>query len=339
MGRVEERKQRKKKRSKKRLYIILTVLFIALAGVVYYIYESMQAAGESYNDLDGREKSDLRTESVALGKDPSSILVMGVENYEDPNSRGRTDTMMVLTFNPKDNSVKMVSLPRDTRVEIAERGTMDKVNHAYAFGGTEMAIHTVEKFLDIPIDYYAEIDFDAFVNIVDLVGGVTVTVPFDFEEKTMHPGSRWVEFKEGEQHVSGEEALAFVRMRKQDPRGDIGRNARQQELLKSLVDEAVKLRNVTKIDDLGRVIGENVTTNVKVSDGLSLFMSMSSFSSDNLESISYDTNPQRINGISYQIPVQESVEEVRNALKEHLELNSIESSQTQTTDVESDRAS
>nr|WP_289037978.1 LCP family protein [uncultured Allobacillus sp.] len=334
MGRVEERQRRKKKRSKKRLYIILIVLLIALAGVIYYVYESMQAAGESYNDLDGREKSDLREESVALGKDPSSILVMGVENYEDPNSRGRTDTMMVLTFNPKDNSVKMVSLPRDTRVEIAERGTMDKINHAYAFGGTEMAIHTVENFLDIPIDYYAEIDFDAFVNIVDLVGGVTVTVPFDFEEKTMHPGSRWVEFKEGEQHVSGEEALAFVRMRKQDPRGDIGRNARQQELLKSLVDEAVKLRNVTKIDDLGRVIGENVTTNVKVSDGLSLFMNMKSFSSDNLESISYDTNPQWINGGSYEIPVQESVEEVRNALKKHLELSSDGTSKTPGNEVD-----
>src|SRR5690625_4871849 len=256
MGRRKERKQRKRKRAKKRLYVALIILFLALGGIVYYIYHSLQVASESYDDLGGREKSELRDEAVALGKDPSSVLVLGVENYEDPNTRGRTDTMMVLTFNPNDNSVKMLSLPRDTLVEIPGRERQDKINHAYAYGGTELAIETVENFLDIPIDYFAEIDFDAFENMVDIVGGVTVNVPFDFEEKTMHPGSRWVEFYEGEQHLSGEEALAFVRMRKQDPQGDIGRTKRQQELVRAFVDEAMSIRNVTKLDDVARTVGE-----------------------------------------------------------------------------------
>ena len=319
MGRREERRLRKKKRNKRRLYTILILLLLALGGVIIYIYQSMQVASESYNDLD-REKSELREEAVALGKDPSSILVMGIENYEDPNSRGRTDTMMVLTFNPDDNTVKMLSLPRDTRVDIIGRGTKDKINHAHAFGGTEMAIETVENFLDIPIDYYAKVDFDAFVNLVDLLGGITVDVPFDFEQTTMPPDVRNVVFTEGQQTLDGEEALAFVRMRKADPRGDIGRTQRQQEALRSLVDEAVKLRNVTKIDDAAEVVAENVETNVKISDGLSVFMGLRGFSSDNLESLSYDTNPQIIEGTSYEIPVEESVNDAIKELKQHLKL-------------------
>ena len=313
-------KKEKKRRSRKRILYTLLSLFIVVAGFgIYFVYQTLQAASESYNDL-GREKSELREEQVSIKSDPISILLMGIEDYETGGVNGRTDTLIVLTYNPELNTVKMMSIPRDTLVEIVGYDRDDKINHAHAFGGKEMTINTVEKFLDIPIDYYAAVDFDAFIDIVDILGGVTVNVPFDFHQKTMAPNSYYVYFNEGPQRVNGEEALAFVRMRKMDPRGDIGRTERQQEFIRAVVDEALQFKSITKVDDIANVIGERVETNVKISEGISMFLNLTGFSSDNIESVKLDTVPETINGISYQIAITESLEEAKLELKEHLEL-------------------
>lgn len=88
--------------------------------------------------------------------------------------------MIVLTVNPNDKSMQMVSIPRDTRTEIIGKGFDDKINHAYAFGGPEMSIATVENFLDIPIDYFVQVNMESFKDIVDAVGGVTVNNKLEF---------------------------------------------------------------------------------------------------------------------------------------------------------------
>ncbi|MFP3489657.1 LCP family protein, partial [Staphylococcus sp. SIMBA_130] len=89
-----------------------------------------------------------------------SILLMGVDERE--NDQGRSDTMIMITVNPNDNSMMMFNIPRDTRTEIIGRGTVEKMNHAYAYGGVEMAMDTVENFLDVPIDYYFKVNMEAF---------------------------------------------------------------------------------------------------------------------------------------------------------------------------------
>lgn len=317
----KQRKIEKKKRNRKRfLYTILSIFVLVVGFAVYFVYQTLQAAGESYNDL-GREKSDLRDSKVSIKNDPFSILIMGIEDYETGGVNGRTDTLMVLTYNPKLNSVKMLSIPRDTLVDFVGMDRTDKINHAHVFGGKEMTINTVEKFLDIPIDYYASVDFDGFIEIVDILGGVTVNVPFDFSQKTMAPNSYYVHFKEGKQRVNGEEALAFVRMRKQDPLGDIGRAQRQQEFMRALVDESLKFKSITKIDDIAKVVGERVETNIKISEAIQMFLNLKNFNRDNLETVKFDTVHEYINGISYQIPVYESLDTAKKELKDHLELS------------------
>ncbi|RKJ22727.1 LytR family transcriptional regulator, partial [Butyricicoccus sp. 1XD8-22] len=97
-----------------------------------------------------------------------------------PGDRGRSDSIIVMTVNPKTESIDMLSIPRDTRVEIVGKGVDDKINHAYAFGGVEMSMNTVEKFLDIPIDYYIKLNMEGFKEIVDAVGGVDVNNDIDF---------------------------------------------------------------------------------------------------------------------------------------------------------------
>src|SRR5690606_27392907 len=131
---------------------------------------------------------------------------------------------IVLTVNPNKESIQMVSIPRDTRTEIIGKGFEDKINHAYAFGGMEMAIDTVENFLDIPIDYYVQVNMEGFKDLIDAVGGVTVENDLAFTQDGYH-------FPEGTITLYGDEALAFVRMRKNDPRGEFGRQLRQRQII------------------------------------------------------------------------------------------------------------
>ncbi|WP_027965264.1 LCP family protein [Halalkalibacillus halophilus] len=320
MRRTELKKQRKKRRNRRILFSALAVFLVVIGFGSYLIYQTLQAANNSYDDLDGREKSELRDEAVSISSDPFSILIMGVEDYESEGQTGRTDTLMVVTFDPEEQSSKILSIPRDTLVDFVGMDRRDKINHAYAYGEKEMTINTVEGFLDIPIDYYASVNFDAFIEMVDVLGGVTVNVPFDFEQKTMAPNSYYVEFFEGEQHVNGEEALAYVRMRKEDPRGDLGRVDRQQEFMKALADEAMSFQTVTKVDDISKVIGDHVTTNVKVSEGIPMFRNLNNFDRDNMETVELDTYHEMIDGVSFQIARDESLENARSELKEHLQL-------------------
>lgn len=183
-----------------------------------------------------------------------------------------------------------------------------------------MTIDTVEKFLDIPIDYYASVDFDAFTKIIDELGGITVDVPFDFEEKTVKPDSRWVQFYEGPMNLNGEEALAFARMRKQDPKGDIGRNERQQEIIKGIVNKASSFTALTKVDEIAETIGQNVETNIRINEGLAFYKAYPDFSPHNIDQIKLESHSERIDGVLYEIADEDSVEDVRKILKDHLEL-------------------
>src|SRR3954462_10782757 len=148
------RADKNNKKKKKWLRVTGIVLFVLLIGIgvyAYSVYNSLQTAVETMHHPVNRV-SEKRTEEVELhNKQPFSVLLLGVDQRK--GDKGRSDTMIVLTVNPKLNSVKMLSIPRDTRTEIIGKGKEDKINHAYAFGGVEMSMNTVENFLDIPIDY------------------------------------------------------------------------------------------------------------------------------------------------------------------------------------------
>ncbi|AXI10573.1 LytR family transcriptional regulator [Oceanobacillus zhaokaii] len=319
MGRILVRKTKKKKRLRRVLFIVILMCLVIVGFGGYMAIQTLQAASESYDDL-GREKSDLRDEVVSISKDPVSVLLMGVEDYSTNGDNGRTDTLMIATFNPDDERLKLVSIPRDTLVEIAGRGIQDKITHAHAFGGKKMTIETVENFLDIPIDYYATVNFDAFKNVIDILGGVTVDVPFDFQQNSDDRKAEKLQFYEGEMELDGRYALAYARMRYEDPRGDIGRNERQQEVIQAIISKALSVGTVTKIDDLAREVGSNVETNMRISEVLGFAKEYSDFSTSKIDKLKLETYEERINGGSYQIVDEASLEEVKSELKNHLEI-------------------
>ncbi|MBA2877234.1 LCP family protein required for cell wall assembly [Anoxybacillus kamchatkensis] len=313
-------KKRYKRRRKPRIFLffISVFAFFVLFYIGYIGYQTYQAASHSYSKLKNeKEKSIFQQVAVHIPNHPISILIMGIENYSTEGERGRSDSLIVATFNPKDQSMKMLSIPRDTKTYIPELERKDKINHAYAFGGKEATIKTVEHLLNIPIDYYVTVNFEGFVNIIDKLGGVEVEVPFDFYDIN----SEWKKFyfKKGKMELDGEEALVYARMRKKDPRGDFGRNERQQQIVRAVIDKLSSPSIIFKIDDIMEEIGKNVETNMSISEAIAFKTKYSNFNSSKIETLKFEGEDEYIDGVYYFVPSEESLQKIQSTLQEHLD--------------------
>lgn len=312
-----QKRRRKKKRRKRGFIFLIFALLIGGAGV--YAYNSYSSLMGIYSGLQ-HDKSKLRTEDVEITKEPFSLLIMGIEDYATGGQNGRTDSLMFATINPNSQKISLMSIPRDSRVTIAGRDKKDKINAAHAYGGEKLTKDTVQNFLKVPVDHYVKLDFKGFKGIVDAVGGVTVDVPFDFWERSDVNYYKKIEFKKGQQHLNGEEALAYVRMRKQDPNGDFGRAARQRQVLAAVVHELNSASTVFKINDLAKAIGKYVKTDIPVSDGLALYKKFSGFDPSSIQTIKLEGEDTKIDGIYYFVPNEVSIKEIRHTFNRNLEI-------------------
>jgi len=288
------------------LAITAGVIVLAVGGYGLYLYKQLTDTATKVHEPLDRDSRDIDLDS----KQPLSFLLLGVD--ERKNDRGRSDTIVVITVNPQKRSMIMFNIPRDTRTEIIGRGTEDKINHAYAFGNVPMAIDTVEHFLDIPIDYYVKVNMEAFKDIVDALGGVTVNNSFAFSSGKHH-------FPEGTIRLNGDEALAYTRMRKQDPKGDIGRNVRQQQVVKAIIKEGAKIQSITKLSDILDSLEDNVKTNLTLNEMKRIQKHYRS-ALENTETFEIKGSGKRINGIYYYIVPEEERLAISERLKEHLEI-------------------
>ncbi|HDR7324732.1 LytR family transcriptional regulator [Bacillus toyonensis] len=305
----------KKKRRRKLFYFFIFAFLFGSVGV--YILNSYTSLMGMYSGF-SREKSDLRTKDVEITKQPFTILIMGIEDYATDGQNGRTDSLMFATVNPKTQRISLMSIPRDSRVPIVGKDKEDKINAAHAYGGEQMAIKTVEGFLKVPVDHYIKIDFQGFKGIVNAVGGVTVDVPFDFWERSDVDYYKKIQFKQGQQNLNGEEALAYVRMRKQDPNGDYGRAARQRQLLAAVAQKLNSASTVFKIKDLTAVVGKYIKTDIPISDGLALYNKLSGFDPSTIQTLKLEGEDKKIGGIYYFLPDPIGVETVRNEIEKEL---------------------
>ncbi|MCY8699180.1 LCP family protein [Bacillus spizizenii] len=323
--RVRVRKKKKSKRRKilKRIMLLFALALLVVVGLGgYKLYKTINAADDSYDALSRGNKSNLRSEVVDMKKKPFSILFMGIEDYATKGQKGRSDSLIVVTLDPKNKTMKMLSIPRDTRVQLAnDTGSKTKINSAYSKGGKDETVETVENFLQIPIDKYVTVDFDGFKDVINEVGGIDVDVPFDFDEKSDVDESKRIYFKKGEMHLNGEEALAYARMRKQDKRGDFGRNDRQKQILNALIDRMSSASNIAKIDKIAEKASENVETNIRITEGLALQQIYSGFTSKKIGTLSITGSDLYLgpNNTYYFEPDATNLEKVRKTLQEHLD--------------------
>ncbi|MCA1031396.1 LCP family protein [Bacillus timonensis] len=305
-----------KRKSRKKLLFIPFIIFLLFLGFMaagmFSFYSKVEQTVASMHEPIEREKSEKRYEPVDIveEKDPISILLLGVD--ERHGDRGRSDSMIVLTVNPTDNSMKMLSIPRDTRTEIIGKGIQDKINHAYAFGGPTMTIETVENLLNIPIDYFIQVNMKSFVELVDTLDGISVQNEFAF--------SYWkFDFPAGELELNGEEALAFSQMRYDDPKGDFGRQDRQKKVIYSIIDKGASLSSLTKLGDILQVLGDNVKTNLTFDEMVDIQTHYKA-ARHQVEQLSFQGTGTYINGIFYYIVDDYSLQQISDQLNTHLDL-------------------
>ncbi|TCZ80125.1 LytR family transcriptional regulator [Paenibacillus albiflavus] len=297
---------------------LIIFLLIGTASAVYLVNKAKDVVDNAYESVG---KSDKRDDVVEPLKDHVSILIMGVDESEKrADAYGdaiRTDALMLLTLNKDDKSIKLLSIPRDTRVYIESRKKMDKITHAHVFGGVDSTIKTVEEFLDIPVDFYVKFNFDSFMEIVNSLGGIDVDVPVSFTEQDSNDKQGAIKIEKGYQHLNGEQALALARTRHID--SDMMRGQRQQLVLEAVMKKAVSFQSVTKLSSMLDAINNNFKTNLTFDQMLTIAKNMMN-TSIQMEKLQIEGEDKYIDHIYYYQPDMENVLKITNELRAHIGL-------------------
>ena len=214
-----------------------------------------------------------------------NILLLGIDDGDSEAAESepkRTDAIILLSFDPQNNKVSVLSIPRDTKVILPGHKDPEKINAAYAYGGVVMAKQTVANLLRVPIHYYALANWRAFIDVVNLIGGVDIYVDKDMYYEDPY-ADLVIDIKHGYQHMDGETAGKYVRFRK-DELGDIGRVQRQQKFLKAAAEQMFSVQNVAKISSLLATLDKYVKTDLNTLTMLKAANSFKLFGDDKMRS-------------------------------------------------------
>lgn len=253
-------------------------------------------------DADKLEKDAYETLGVSENDAVKTILLLGCDKRS--NDTGRSDTIMVAFLHSANKTIDLLSIPRDTYVQIPKTGERTKINHAYAYGGVPLARSTVENYLGIEIDNYAEIDFNGFKALVDALGGIEIDV-----EKDMKYRAEGIDLKAGLQTLNGDQALQYVRFRS-DAQADIGRIGRQQKFMRALAEQLLDLSSVWKLPQLISAITNNAQTDLTTEELLALATIYKDASIDNMQMEMLPGEGKYINNISYWIVDNDELTEI-----------------------------
>ncbi|RJS49050.1 MAG: hypothetical protein CIT03_04700 [Methanobacterium sp.] len=231
-----------------------------------------------------------------------NILLLGSDDRTG-QMRGNTDSMSVLSIDKNTTEVSLLSIPRDTRVDIPGRG-VDKINSAYPYGDIDTTIETVENFLDIRIDYYILVDFKEFKEMVDTLGGITLDV-----EPHVARAVPELHGKSGISRLNGEEALAYLRFRF-DEDADPGRVRRHQKAIQSIIQETLNPSNISNAPAILNQLRKNVRTNIPPLETTLIDTLIQGFDIENSKTAVITGEWVTINGIVYLIPDMDKTEEM-----------------------------
>lgn len=303
------RKKRKSHKARNRALAVLGVL-VAIFAIVsgafaLYLHSLDSAMGfKSQEDKDSMRAAMLKTNPVEDKSQAFYMLVLGSDARVN-DATSRSDVMILLRVDPTKGTITMVSIPRDTKVEIEGHGTQ-KINAAYAFGGAAGAVTAVSQFAGVPISHYAEVHFDELEQLVDDLGGVWVDVPVSNNQTgASNTGQK---LNSGYQLLNGSQALAFARERYGYTRGDFQR-ADNQKLVAQAIVKQVLDQQPTELPGTIQELAGCVTTDLSVSDIASLAQQFQS-TGVTFYSATVPSTTQTIDGVSYTITVQDKWDEM-----------------------------
>ncbi|MCX6362990.1 MAG: LCP family protein [Actinobacteria bacterium] len=239
----------------------LVVAFI-IAGVVVTVlawpgYQKFARAVDKANKrIDQKTRAELTPDDGWIWRNGTTLLLFGVDSKA--GEPARSDTIMLMRFNPKTHTINQLSIPRDTRVQLPN-GTFDKINTAMFWGGPSMAVQAVKQFLGVDVNHVMVVDFKGFPRLVNAVGGVDLKVPKTITTIAGANG-RTVVFKQGMHHFDGKYAMLYVRIRYADD--DFHRAARQQQFVQALQKKIAQPSNITKLPEIGKKFMGGVATDL-----------------------------------------------------------------------------
>lgn len=307
MGRKNARNTRKKV-MKVLLWIFLTLLIIIVA-----------AAGTAFwyvNDKIGKmNKVNLNNEELSLSENDNlskyrNVAIFGIDSRKDNYGKGnRSDCIIIASINTETHAVKLVSVYRDTYVQIEGHG-LDKIAHAYSYGEAKLALKTLNENLDLNITDFVTVNFDAVADAVDALGGIRMQITSAevqhingyIDETSLVTGKKSEHItKAGTYNLDGVQAVAYSRIR-YTAGGDHKRTERMRDVITAMI-EKLKTKSVTQINKIADKILPKVYTNLNLTDLLSMLPALASFNVAESEGWPYDNKGAMINGVSYGVPV------------------------------------
>ena len=284
---------------------LFIVADVALLGKMYF--DAKKSANSTYKQV---KTNKLRnTPDLNNGK-PFTVLILGTDTGEYGRTyQGRSDTMMLAAVSPKEKKTTLVSIPRDTKVAIPGYGYNNKINAAYSYEGTKGAVNIVQSYLDVPVDYYIEMNMKGLEELSAAVGPVKVENDLEFTNLNKT-------FKKGTVTINEDNILAYTRMRYEDPRGDYGRQLRQRMVLEALVKKIATIGSITKYQSILNAISSNMKTNLTFDDMKAIATKYGSASE--IEQVQLQGESQMIDGVSYEVVPQSNLDKVTSQLKKAL---------------------
>lgn len=308
------------------LIIVVVLLFGALYGVRLYndykvfLEKISIIEKEEEPKIDEEEPSETKEIITEIVKeDPFALIVAGISLRKNLGDLGLPDVIMLALVDPDKGKVSLISIPRDTYVDIPGYG-YDKINSTYGKGGMDLLVQTAEQWLEIDIKGYASLNFEGFVDLVDLLGGIEVEVDRKMEYDDPVDGTS-IRLDPGLQHLDGKNTLDFVRFRKSNDgnhSSDYERMERQQQAVYALYKKALSLKTFTKIKLMMDIMGDNVKTSLTPSEIELLIREFVPSSGIELDTTSMIGQGHLIDSIWYEVIIREEMDRITALIDEFM---------------------
>ncbi|AFS78980.1 transcriptional regulator [Gottschalkia acidurici 9a] len=303
----------------KTFFVSLMIFSVIAGGGIFFTIQNKEYDQEIYTNIveENEKKEDNKKEDI-------TFLLMGVDAKDAKKSEGqRTDTMIICRYDSTTGKASMLSIPRDTKAKIKGKRFEEKINHAHAYGGPELALKTVNELLDTDINYYVMVNYNVVRDFVDTMGGVEIDVPMDmrYSDPVADPPLS-INLKKGKQTLDGDKALQFLRFRKGYADQDLGRINAQQEFIKSASKELLNPKNIFKLPKVVDTFVNNVDTNIPTKVMLQYALDVKNLDTEKMESNTLPGEAKMVDDLWYFIAdKEESSKIIKDMFSNHEVVN------------------
>lgn len=295
-----QRAARPRKKGYIRVFILWTLLLTVVLSAASFVYAKFLE--ESIHDgaagLLGSPKTAERT-----GNEPVNFLLLGSDERANEDGPGRSDTIMFFRMNPEKKIAYLVSFPRDSKVEIPGHGER-KINAAYQLGGPQLMLETVQNLTGFDVNHCVIVDFKGFKDIIDAIGGIDIDVEKKIRDRFE---GQDVNFDPGLQHMDGEQALKYVRVRHVDD--DFGRIGRQQQFIQAVMKKMWTASSIVKLPWVAKIAANNMTTDdgLGISEMITYGQMLRAIGRENIHMVTVPGEPKMIGDAAYVVLDEQKV--------------------------------